>query len=232
MVRQISEVLSQRTDISRFVVHLTKDTDKGTAFENLVSILKEREIRAANHHCLFSPKLRNEEKELQKRFYVTCFTETPLNKIHLLTDISNRKVNLEPYGVVFKKEKIRKSRGNPVFYIYEENQILIRYLHDQYEEFIREYYEEDTLAKFFTLGAITNIVKKNHDFHWEREWRVRRKLKFFYNDIYAIIAPLSKHEELKEELKVDNFNYIPFIDPKWNYEEMLEEVSHQMWDLD
>lgn len=62
--------------------------------------------------------------------------------------------------MVFKKEKIRKSRGNPVFYIYEENQMLIRYLNDQYDEFIREYYEEDTLAKFFTLGAITNIVKK------------------------------------------------------------------------
>lgn len=232
MSRKIKEVLSERTDISRFVVHLTKNTEDGNALENLVSILREREIRGGNHHCLFSPILRNEEEDLQKRFHVVCFTETPLDKIHLLTEITNRKVNLDPYGIVFKKEKIRKSRGNPVFYIYEENQLLIRYLKNQYKEFIREYYDEEMLGDFLTLGSIINIVKKGHDFHWEREWRVRRRLRFSYNEVYAVIAPHNKHENIKELLGINELNYIPFIDSKWNYEEMLERISHQFWDIE
>ncbi len=232
MSRKIKEVLSERTDISRFVVHLTKNTNDGNALENLVSILNDKEIRGRNHHCLFSPMLRAEEEDLQERFNVVCFTETPLDKIHLLTEISNRKVNLEPYGIVFKKEKIRKSRGNPVFYIYEENHMLIRYFKKQYEEFIEEYYNEDTLGAFFTLGSIINIVKKGHDFHWEREWRVRKRLRFTYDEIYAVIAPRNKHEKIKKQLRINDFNYIPFIDSKWNYEEMLERISYQLWEIE
>ena len=43
----IEELLNRRTDLSTFVVHLTKDTEDGpTASQNLRSILKSKTIRA------------------------------------------------------------------------------------------------------------------------------------------------------------------------------------------
>ena len=42
----IQELLCRRTDLSTFLVHLTRDTDDGaTAHDNLLSILTERTLR-------------------------------------------------------------------------------------------------------------------------------------------------------------------------------------------
>ncbi|WP_165452781.1 hypothetical protein [Paenibacillus thalictri] len=229
MSRSIEEILSHRTDISKYVVHLTKARDGKSARQNLVSIIKDEIIHGYNHHCLFSPKLRREDIALQDRFNVVCFTETPLDKIHLLTSISGRKVDLEAYGLVFKKNKIRESRGNPVLYVYDENTLMINYLHQQYDEFIRAYNDEGDLGHFFTLGAIINIVKKGHDFHWEREWRVRRKIRFNLSSVFAVIAPSAEHERIRKAVGTDEIKYIPFVDARWNTEEMLDEIACYMW---
>lgn len=229
MTRNIDDILSQRTDLSQFVVHLTKSTENEEARHNLISIIKDKEIRAADHHCYFSPKLRIEDLKLQKRFHVACFTETPLEKIHLLTDIARRTVNLEPYGLVFLKDKIRKMRGNPVLYVYEENYLMTDYLMTEYEYFIRIFNEDGTVGNFFTLGALVNIVKKGHDFHWEREWRVRRRLKFEWYDIYAVIAPEEDHSYIRRRIPGQQIEYIPFIDPTWNYEKVLSKMSEFVW---
>ncbi|GIP08231.1 hypothetical protein J1TS5_04010 [Paenibacillus macerans] len=197
--------------------------------ENLVSILNDQTIYAYNHHCLFSPKLKNEDKNIQKRFKVVCFTETPLDKIHLLTNISGRQVDLEPYGLVFRKNKIREARGNPVVYIYDENNRMIKFLHQQYDEYIRTYDNEDGSGDFNTLGSIVNIVKDGHDFHWEREWRVRQKLKFDSSEVFAVIAPSNVHTKIRKAIDTDEIRYIPFIDPRWNYEEMVDEMACYMW---
>src|SRR6266508_4123946 len=72
----IEEVLQHRTDLSTFVVHLTRDTDGGAARENLTSIIHERRLRAV------SPKgwatwerfeLDDDALETQR---VICFSET------------------------------------------------------------------------------------------------------------------------------------------------------------
>ena len=48
----------ERSDFSRFLVHLTRKT-KGTSPEdNLISILKDKRIEARNFHCLYGPKLK------------------------------------------------------------------------------------------------------------------------------------------------------------------------------
>lgn len=112
----------KRDDISKFLVHLTKDNkkDKINAIDNLINILDEKKIKAKNPHCLFNPIFDNLgfSKELKKQFNTVCFTEAPLDQIHKLTrNILKRQVNLQPYGLVFWKNKLLELGANPAIYI-------------------------------------------------------------------------------------------------------------------
>lgn len=230
MSKRIEDVLGQRTDISRFLVHLTKDCNGKTAKRSLVSILQERKIASFDHYCLFSPKLRQYDVSIQKRFNVVCFTETPLDKIHLLLDISGRKTELRPYGIVFLKDLIAEKNGNPVFYVYEGNRLLKRFLDSEFDQYIEGMLDDDEDNYFAVFGALVNVVKEGHDFHWEREWRIRKHLKFDYDEVFAIVAPEKEHKELRKILG-DEARYTPFIDCEWNMEEIVEQTARHMWRL-
>ena len=230
MSKSIEEVLAKRDDISNFLVHLTRDTENGTARENLLSMLRDLEIKAFNHHCYFSPRLKKEDDVLQENFHVVCFTETPLDKIHHLLDISNRKVELKPYGLVFLKDRVKERRGNPVFYVYDENRPLKRFLMEKYFEFLDFYKSSGGLNDFHTLGAFVNIVKNGHDFHWEREWRVKGSFKFKLHEVFAVIAPEDDHDALRSEIQLEDIEYCLFLDPEWNMQTIIERLSIYMWD--
>src|SRR5580704_12766957 len=104
-----ADALAGREDVSRFVIHLTRNDkqdfrDGGSARKNFVQILRERLIRAHRPHCLFNKELEQNEK-LSKAFRVACFTEVPLNQLHLLTqEIPGRRIKFEPYGFCFAKD--------------------------------------------------------------------------------------------------------------------------------
>lgn len=213
---KIAEVLSQRTDISIYLAHLTKQTETGSAFENLVSILKGKKLIAYNHHCLFSPLLKNHTH--QELFATVCFTETPLDKIQLLTNIDERKVNMEPYGLIFTKQTIRNAGGNPVFYLYEENQELKALIMKMFRE------NSNELEDFSHFGSLINVVKEKHDFSWEREWRIKGDYSFNYEDIFAIIAPGAEYLKIKKAVGTPEINNIFFIDPKSSMEQILERL--------
>ena len=96
-----------RDDLSRFLVHLTRNYGDSTAKDNLISILRQKRIEARNAHCLFGPKISKIgfSRVLKKQFNTVCFTETPLNQLrHLTQEIPGRKIELCPYGLVFWKE--------------------------------------------------------------------------------------------------------------------------------
>ncbi len=74
------KIPNNRDDLSRYLVHLTRDYDGELAQQNLVNILKEKIIEARNSHCLVMHKLEQLEfsKLLKNKFRTVCFTETPL----------------------------------------------------------------------------------------------------------------------------------------------------------
>src|SRR5258708_7347548 len=100
-------VTELREDVSRFVVHLTRDDRKdftggGKAKANFLAILNEKKILAARPHCLHHAKVKDTPQE--KSFNVACFTEVPLNQIQFLVGpIAGRRIELESYGFVFTK---------------------------------------------------------------------------------------------------------------------------------
>lgn len=229
MSKRIDDVLLERTDISQFLVHLTREYNGKSAKDNLISILEQKKIVAYDHHCLFSPQLKKEkDKQLVGKFKTVSFTETPLDKIHLLTDISGRSVQLQPYGVVFKKRDIRNALGNPAFYVYERNDLLIQYLRSEYKRFVDAWNIDGADTGFSKLGCLVNIVKKSHDFHWEREWRVRKGFKFKHVDVFAVIAPTSEHDDIRDSLH-ENFRYCVFIDSKWSFEQIVNKLAVYIW---
>lgn len=234
-----------REDISRFLVHLTRDYDNVVASNNLISILNNKAIFAKNAHCLVMHKLgqMNFSQKLQEEFYTVCFTETPLPQIKQLTkEIEGRRIKLSPYGLVFWKDELFDKGASPAIYINAKGTSVSEFLIDEFISIFKDITtfrglrdKEAHYKNIVHYYSLINVVKDEHDFMWEREWRHHGNFGFKYGSVSAIIAPspdrfkklcegnCSKH--LKKYL-----DRIPFISPDWTYEELLEELAVKTWE--
>jgi hypothetical protein len=113
------EVTQYRDDISRFMVHLTRDdrptdTEHGMeAADNFLNILRTRQIVALRPHYLHASKVPERHK---RKVNVCCFTEFPLSQIeHMIGYMPGRQVQLEPFEFVFKREFLIEKPAQPVF---------------------------------------------------------------------------------------------------------------------
>ena len=236
----------EREDLSRFLVHLTRDYGNSLARNNLLSILKRRKIFARNAHCLVSPKIKNMgfSKILTIKFNTVCFTETPLTQIkQLVSDIENRKIKLKPYGLVFWRDVLFDEGASPAIYINAKGTSVSKFLLDEFDTIFQnittfkklkkiEVQHYENIVHYYSL---INVVKDEHDFLWEREWRFHGSFTFEYKDIVAIIAknPDSFATLCEKKLDKETLNYVrrlPIISLKWNYEELMEEFAIKIWE--
>lgn len=231
--------LSEKTDISKFLVHLTRDSNEYSAKDNLISILNSQKIEARNYHCLFRNSLDKASPEIQKKFCVTCYTEAPLDKSKYLTQkIENRDKEFKPYGIIFLKGGLKEyeecgmkhlaNYHNPVFYTMGENKLLIRCLFKEFEQYVDDY-NNGKANDFNLMGALVNIVNDKHNFQWEREWRTVGDYQFIIPDIVAVIAPSAEHDEIRGNIKYYFADAITFIDINWNMEQILYNIGAQSW---
>ncbi|HCJ4447964.1 TPA: hypothetical protein NR419_002751 [Listeria innocua] len=128
--------LTDRTDISKFLTHLTKNTKNSTAKENLISILNDKKINASSYCCMFNKGISQLTKEYQQYFSVTYFTETPLDRLKVIVKtLEHNNRRFEPYGLIFMKDTECLESGlgiNPVIYVKEKNKILTKSFWDQF----------------------------------------------------------------------------------------------------
>ena len=234
-----------RDDISKFLVHLTRAYDGQSAADNLVSILREKVIHARNAHCLFKHEFSRLRfsSVLSGEFQTVCFTEAPLAQIRqLVGEIPGRQIALQPYGLVFNKNTLLSRGANPATYLNAKGTKLREYLLDRFRDDFdginqlsrlkqeqQKYYR--SIIQYYSL---VNIIRDNHDFTWEREWRHRGSFSFRYLDVVAIIArdPDTFEEKCREELSPVKFRYIqmiPIISPYWSYEDIVETMSAKVW---
>jgi Putative abortive phage resistance protein AbiGi, antitoxin len=240
--RQIKDILHFRTDISPFLVHLTRDPDpmldlfnsKVRAEDVLKKIIEEKQLLPGSHEisdARFGMETREmAEEDKIKYFGSICFTETPLDEIHCLLDITKRSVNLSPYGLVFLKEKAISKGVQPVFYINNsqgDKDSLVQALCTLI------YTSPDEAAHILPLVAI--FGKKLHpkgarrevhgevDFTWEREWRYvpsNGPYQFSEDEIFIGLCPEDKIEEFEKR-----WPPIEFIDPtkniKWHATKLI-----------
>jgi hypothetical protein len=116
LVAKVEDLLQRRTDLSTFLVHLTRAHTGRSARENLLRIVEAGRIEARS---AFGPAERLEahldgSSATQK---AVCFTETPLEHAWMmLEDIDGSSVHFEPYGLALTKTTARKAHCNPVWY--------------------------------------------------------------------------------------------------------------------
>jgi hypothetical protein len=216
--------VANREDISHFAVHLTRKTSPDhSAKSNFVDIWNGRKIKAGGIHCLHKKGISGFSNEKQKLFKVSCFTEIPLNQLHLLVgEILGRRIELEPYGFVFSKELLIEKGAQPAIYInnYGENTFLRKSVDRLYD-----------IAKpnvgnglLWRMLPFINVMHDGHDFSWEREWRILGDLAFEANDVVCLIMPEGADEKNR---KVMAKNGIAVISPGWRYEQIVAELAKQ-----
>lgn len=237
--------LLARDDLSRFLVHLTRDYDGASACDNLLSILRQKRICARNAHCLFMyefDRLRF-SRMLRERFQAVCFTEVPLPQVkRLISKVARRSIKLKPYGLVFDRQGLLERGANPAIYINTGttrlSQFLLKQFRGQFDGITtlrglkdteRAHYE--AIIQYYSL---VNIIRQTHDFTWEREWRFTGDLAFKYVELVAIIAPEPEEfeDECKSALSAAKFQYVrrlPIISPEWSYEDIVEVMSTRIW---
>lgn len=244
---RISELLARRSDLSTFVVHLTRRSEQ-PARQNLESILRDGCVFARSafgpaakaladrglHDCLACQQ-------------VVCFTETPLEHIHLLlepiTDLS-RACEFEPYGIATTKRLARDTAVNPVWYTditpkghdwlmnsvnalitqAVDNVVTRRAGGDAAAHF--KQYDVAKLAPFIEQmgsGSTTSGRAYQKEFWWEREWRHRGD--YLLPIWFIVLAPAEEHEALEALMQSFWGCSRPLLDPRWGLEEIIGRLA-------
>jgi hypothetical protein len=223
--REIEDILRFRSDISPFLIHLTRGTEMQTAAEALEQIIAKRQLVPGDEpvsDAQFGVPLQEARSSKREFFRAICFTDTPLNEVHCLLEIATRRKQLEPYGIAFLKEKLRANGVSPVFYINNEGgdkdpviSALCKLIDGSSVEAAKEVLPlVSVFGKKLTGVGAAQSSSGVVDWLWEREWRypaVKGPLEFKEGDIFVGFCPqdeISNFEDLMPG--------VGFIDPRRN----------------
>jgi hypothetical protein len=230
----ISNLLTRRSDLSTFIVHLTRNTEDGrSAKANLRRILRKRVIEARNP---FGPAggSATKKKDTDSQRCVS-FSETPLQHIDCLTcEIPKRRIRLSPFGLVFTKMTARKAGANPIWYIdiTPGHDWLMKPLNDMIRRQRKQgNFHDSALALICPFieqmgsGSRSDGLGYQKEFWWEREWRHRGNYNFLYSDVAFGLAPEDSVDEFEEFVKKLARRRIRFLDPSWSLEKMIAHLA-------
>ena len=250
---KIEELLHRRSDLSTFLVHMTRAGVTTTARQNLVSMIAGNEdedgISAIQARSPYGPARDYDDRlGLVATQKAVCFTETPLEHIWMmLAHIERRSVHFEPWGLVTTKSAARAAGCSPVWYTNKAatdwTTNPIRFVRQMIKEALdRSRGDDDDIndekLQQEAIFRITPFVEDMgpsvdgtpKEFWWEREWRhVGDYSLKFPSRIVAILAPEAEHESLREEfagLQVHRRRQTrPLLDPTWGLERMIAALS-------
>jgi hypothetical protein len=226
MTRKIGNILNFRIDISPFLVHLTKTDDVSDAKAKLMSILDVRRlVRGCNaiSAMRFAEGCNFSDQEIVKQYLsAICFTETPLSEIHTMLDIEGRRIDLQPYGLVFIKDRLKQKGVSPVLYLntyYQDEEVnklidllwKVRELNDEYKEYTKRLFP---LISSFGLKLRREPNDESIvDFYWEREWRycLSQVLTITKDDIFMGLCHENDIDDLEAKYSALE---IKFMDPR------------------
>jgi len=241
-MRDIDDILNFRTDISPFLVHLTRTRGEATARDNLSAIVSDRRLVCGTtlvSDARFGMNTDGLADDLKRRlFCAICLTETPIGEVHNLLEIAYRGVNLAPYGLVFLKDRLEPRVVSPALYLNNVSadkdpvfQALcsLRTTHAQAAEQILPLLSVFG-QKIWPPGALQRPPGEV-DFRWEREWRlpyVRAPLQFGPEDVFVGLCP---HGEIAHfEALLPGVGFIdPIRNMKWYATKLIE--ARQRLDL-
>jgi hypothetical protein len=229
----IRDVVSQRTDLSTFLVHLTRSGDGEDAKSRLMSIIGATTpptpalIRARSPFGFAKDAFAVGSPEWQLQRCV-CFTETPLEYIKLLVGpIEGRAVPVEPYGVAITKKQGRRRGVNPVWYV---DQTTGRDWHQSNAiNALIDVAKQSGVFIGTPIAAIAPFAEPmgtwptgRKEFWWEREWRYVGD--FMLNMPYLLLCPEKHMPDFKNA--TETFAYRPaMVDPAWSLERIIAHLA-------
>ena len=236
-VTEIRTILHRRTDLSTFVVHLTRRRDATySAQDALVDIALSGRLKAQTP--LGWAKLQDDPGDATKQSQrVVCFSETPLEHINLMVGpIAGRTIVMEPYGVALPKLKARKLGINPIWYIDmttgrgdSHEWDLARALDWMRDRLIESAaadnrnFHDTTPAKLFPfieqMGTWPTAAPK--EFWWEREWRHAGHLTLPATSVMWL-CPEGEIDTIQQRVGPA---LTPWIDPRWGLEEIVAHLA-------
>lgn len=199
----------QWQDMSDYLVHFTKDTPTGSAYDNIIGILWSRVLRAGPVGMArrFAPDI-----DTQK---AVCFSEVPL---HLIERIAHERGR---YGIGFTKQYLLERGGGPIWYV-ERGQLT----HQAVRELIRQALIKADQVKnpIWTLTPFIDAHGGTYQYEWEREWRHVGNLNFSEQDVFFLVIPEELHGTAKgffQNALQENTGpayFCPYIDVGWDIE--------------
>lgn len=224
---RIHELVSRRTDLGTFLVHLTRSEGNNSARDRLAAIIASGRIEARSAYGQARSRVAgNGPAEESQR--VVCFTETPLEHLFLLTQpIDNRQFAFEPYGVALTKRIARARGANPVWYID------ITPGHNWLTTPLNNLIDQALAAPDFpnsNIAQITPFIEQmgtqegnyRKEFWWEREWRHRGH--FELPQLFIGICPTDATEQLGAVAEAAG-RHVVWIDPSWGNEEIIGRLA-------
>jgi hypothetical protein len=200
--------------MSDYVVHFTCDTDRQSAYHNMLAILGSGTLCARSAFGIArrkAPSARSQQ--------AVCFSEIPL---HLVSRLAAQR---GAYGIGFTKAFLIERGGAPVWYV--ERGSPTANAVNQLVNLAR--LDEATFATH--VWAITPFVDSpghypngSYRFEWEREWRHLGDLRFSTNDPAFLIIPDKLHAAARrffDEACKENSGPCydcPLLDPYWTKE--------------
>jgi hypothetical protein len=227
----LRDILARRPDLSTFLVHLCRSTESRTAKEALISIIESQTVLARTMFGQAKSFLESRGLDLESQHCV-CFTETPLEHLHLLTaDIDGRSFRFEPYGLAITKKQGRERGVNPVWYvdITPGHKWLTQHLNSLLERgFDRDHFSDSAVEAILPfieqMGSGTGTAGRAYrkEFWWEREWRHRGD--FLVPWPYLGLCPEAEIPELRQVAEAQDID-IRFIDPSWSLEQIIARLA-------
>jgi hypothetical protein len=217
--------LDNRSDLSPFITHLTRDTPYGTAKQKLTSILENHKILVGRPFGMAVDQIRKtgteqiKQKNLDSQRCV-CFTEIPLENIKNILGLSNNEQwQFKNYGIAVTRNSARKQGANPVWYLdmTRKNESLTTPVEKLIEESLRN--PDDFCSSH--IAAITPFIEpmfihsegSKKEVWWEREWRSTSPL-FLLTKI-CVLCPEAEIENFKKVCAGSRIESVCFIDPLW-----------------
>lgn len=232
----IEDVLAGRTDLSTFLVHLTRASGHLSAKQILIKIIREKSLVAGSSFGIAARALDQAANESQR---VVCFTETPMAHLSLLTkEIEGRQLRFEPYGVAITRKQGRRGAVNPVWYV--DITPGHTWLTNPLNALVQKAIESGDFGAS-EISKITPFIEQmgagpgNRDtgappyrkeFWWEREWR--HVGNFTLPATYIVLCPLADMTELGEvvsSLPADSRPRVSFVDPTWSLESIIGKLA-------
>src|SRR6185295_7771954 len=224
---RIRDLISRRTDLGTFLVHLTREGGAEAGRVRLERIIRTGRIEARSAYGQARGRVDGDAAgEASQR--VACFTETPLEHVHFLTEeIDTRQVRFAPYGIALTKQ-IARARGlNPVWYvdITPGHNWLTNPLNALIDRAIAAgNFASSNIAKItpFIEQMGTQPGSYRKEFWWEREWR--HSGDFALPPKFIGICPTDEAAELISAVQQTGRQAV-WIDATWGLEEIIGRLA-------